>query len=545
MTLQFLHNRYRLVRELGSGGFGDTFLAEDTQMPSQRLCVIKQLKPVSGNSEISEIVRGRFEREAAVLEKLGSGIAQIPKLYAYFTFNSHFYLVQEWIEGETLAAKVKREGKLSEIEVKDLVSGLLPVLDYVHSQQIVHRDIKPDNIIIRNSDRQPVLIDFGAVKETMATEITARGETTSSIIIGTPGFMSSEQAAGRPLYSSDLYSLGLTAIYCLTGKHPQLFRTDWQTGAVIWHEYATDLAPSLTQVLDRAIESHPRDRFGSANEMLTALQTGITSPQTAPKPKLRYYRFTLQILGAIAIVLTALLAGWWLSIGRNRLEVNTKVTSSNNLLSQVIPSYIPEALKTESAKLKCLDNAEMYLLGETAKYHFVVCGKDRIPTYYIGKNKQTNNGITVFWNGEGFRNQDTVYRPPNYEALKYDNPTLIVTQNDREVLNEKIEYLYKLETPNNSLNLAFYFVSHTALDTSDRANSEVKTLRNSGYRQAGSFWIPDYPNLSGKSLFQVYVSKFASSSDCRGFLKSYLQKNPEAYCAYASKNRSDRPERFK
>ena len=103
-----LNNRYKIVRSLGGGGFGETFLAEDTQMPSQRCCVIKQLRPIQDNPQVYELVKQRFQREAAILEELGDGNDCIPRLYAYFTENGQFYLVQEYIEGETLTAKLRR-----------------------------------------------------------------------------------------------------------------------------------------------------------------------------------------------------------------------------------------------------------------------------------------------------------------------------------------------------------------------------------------------------------------------------------------------------
>jgi serine/threonine-protein kinase len=272
-----LNNRYRIIRELGAGGFGETHLAEDTQMPSGRRCVIKQLKPMSNDPQVYQLVKERFQREAAILEELGAGSNQIPHLYAYFESDGQFYLVQEWIEGFTLAAKVQQEGNLSESSVKEILIGLLPVLDYVHGKRIVHRDIKPDNIILRYADGKPVLIDFGAVRETMATVVTSQGNTAQSIVIGTPGFMPSEQSTGRAVYASDIYSLGLTAIYLLTGKIPQEIETDPSTGEILWRRYALSVTPTFAAILDKAIQLQPRDRFSSAREMLEALYSR-TSP---------------------------------------------------------------------------------------------------------------------------------------------------------------------------------------------------------------------------------------------------------------------------
>ncbi|NJM28210.1 MAG: serine/threonine protein kinase, partial [Pseudanabaena sp. RU_4_16] len=249
-----LDNRYHVLQVLGAGGFGDTFLAEDTQMPSQRRCVIKQLKPITNNPQVSQIVRERFQREAAILEFLGHESKQIPNLFAYFHENDQFYLVQEWIDGNTLTQTLQEEGKLGESAIRELLLSILPVLEFVHARGMVHRDIKPDNIILRRSDRLPVLIDFGAVRETMGTMVNTDGNTTSSIVIGTPGYMPSEQAAGRPVFSSDLYSLGLTAIYLLTGKIPQDLGTDLRTGEILWQIHAPGISDSFAQVINKAIQ---------------------------------------------------------------------------------------------------------------------------------------------------------------------------------------------------------------------------------------------------------------------------------------------------
>ncbi len=190
-----LNNRYQIIRTLGSGGFGETFLAEDSQIPSRRLCVIKQLRSIQNNQQVYELVQQRFGREAAILEELGDGSSQIPRLYAYFSDNGQFYLVQEYIQGKTLTQVVQEKGLMDENSVKQILISILPVLDYIHSKGIVHRDIKPENILI-DIDAQPVLIDFGAVKETLGTLITPSGNATKSIVIGTPGFMATEQSVG-------------------------------------------------------------------------------------------------------------------------------------------------------------------------------------------------------------------------------------------------------------------------------------------------------------------------------------------------------------
>lgn len=231
------------------------------------------------NPQINQLVQERFQREAAILEKLGNEHSQIPQLYAYFygQTDQQFYLVQEWIDGDTLSSIIQQQGLLAEAEVRRLLIAMLPVFDFVHSRAIIHRDVKPDNIIVRRLDRQPVLIDFGAVRETMGTALNSQGHPTQSIIIGTPGYMASEQSVGRPVYSSDLYSLGLTAVYLLTGKQPSEFMTHPQTSEVLWQSDAPHISPELAAILDKAMASHPRDRYQTASEFLSALQGNLTT----------------------------------------------------------------------------------------------------------------------------------------------------------------------------------------------------------------------------------------------------------------------------
>ncbi|MCW5315351.1 protein kinase [Nostoc sp. KVJ3] len=279
MAITLLNNRYQVIQVIGAGGFGETFLAEDVHMPSRRNCVIKQLKPITNNDPQNyQLIQQRFEREAATLEYLGENSNQIPKLYAYFSENGQFYLVQEWIHGQTLTTIIQTKGFESETTVRQILLSLLPVLDYVHSKGIIHRDIKPDNIILRSVDGQPVLIDFGAVKETIRSVVNSSGYPTRSLVIGTPGYMPSEQAVGRPVYSTDIYSLGLTAIYLLTGKHPQELQTDLKTGEILWQHYAPNVSSQLVAILNQAIKPHAGDRYSTASKMLYALQSASNIP---------------------------------------------------------------------------------------------------------------------------------------------------------------------------------------------------------------------------------------------------------------------------
>lgn len=283
MITPLLKNRYRVIETIGFGGFGETFLAEDTQLPSGRRCVIKKLKPLeTDDPEIYRLVHEMFQKEAVTLEQLGKNCNQIPELYAYFSENGQFYLVQEYVEGQTLTQKLQHQGLLSEAEVKELLINVLNILNYVHNKQIIHRDIKPDNIIIRHADGKPVLIDFGAVKEKIGNTITASGTPIKSKIVGTPGSMPSEQLLGHPVFNSDLYSLGLTAIYLLTGKMPNELSTDATGDKFLWQHHAFDISPDFVMLLDKATAYHQHYRYSSASDMLAALQVGTNSSPTVP-----------------------------------------------------------------------------------------------------------------------------------------------------------------------------------------------------------------------------------------------------------------------
>ena len=270
-----LINRYEIINPLGSGGFGETFLARDTQMPSQRLVVIKHLKPALQNSHSStELIENLFQKEAAVLEELGNHCSQIPQLYSYFSEEGEFYLVQEYIEGKNLS----QVGQIKPEQATVILSSLLNTLKYVHSKNIIHRDIKPENIILRDSDRLPVLIDFGAVKETMGVVTLGSGSTVSSVVVGTRGFMAPEQTAGRPVFSTDLYALGLTIIYALTQKLPIEFSVSQLTGEMDWISYVPNLDPKLVQVLNKSIKIDLGSRYLTAEAMYSDLHTSSGIP---------------------------------------------------------------------------------------------------------------------------------------------------------------------------------------------------------------------------------------------------------------------------
>ena len=267
-----LGGRYKIIRQLGAGGFGQTFLAEDLHLPNHPQCVVKQLKPQTTDAKSLETARRLFDIEAQVLYELGNH-DQIPRLLAHFEDEREFYLAQELIEGELLSQELAVSHPWSEARVLALLEDILQVLAFVHQQQVIHRDIKPSNLIRRREDGKMVLIDFGAVKQVSTQVVNPKNGQTKTISIGTQGYTPKEQLGGNPRFSSDIYALGIVAIQALTGIHPKHLHEDAETGEIDWRDSAKQVSPELAAILDRMVRYDFRVRYSTAVEALEALQS--------------------------------------------------------------------------------------------------------------------------------------------------------------------------------------------------------------------------------------------------------------------------------
>jgi ABC-type branched-subunit amino acid transport system substrate-binding protein len=254
---------------LGSGGFGQTYVAEDTKRPGNPLCVLKHLSFSSQDPAILRQVRRMFFAEAETLENLGRH-DQIPQLLAYFEESEEFYLVQEYVQGHPLSEEFATGRRLTEDQVLDLLEDVLQILDFVHTQQVIHRDLKPENLIRRDRDQKLVLIDFGAVKTIENAISDANTATQFSVPVYTSGYAASEQCLGQPRYNSDLYSLGMIAIQALTGVRPAQLERDPRTGEPIWRD-KTAIGDDLASVLELLTKFHFADRYQTAKQVLEAL----------------------------------------------------------------------------------------------------------------------------------------------------------------------------------------------------------------------------------------------------------------------------------
>ena len=282
MLGQKLAGRYELTQILGAGGFGQTYLAVDTydgwvdsgaatgvansadvlavQTSLRTYCVVKQLKPASQDRSFLSVARRLFDTEVKTLERLGSH-PQIPGLLNSFEEDNEFYLVQEFIDGLSLEDEIAQVGQFDEDRAIALLEGVLPVLDFIHENHVIHRDLKPDNLIRRKDTGEIVLIDFGAVKE-IRTRIITGEQTALTIGIGTQGYTPSEQLSGKPRYSSDVFALGMTVIQALTGKSPVDLPEDPNRLEACWEDCAT-VSPGLTILLNKMTRHYIYQRYDS------------------------------------------------------------------------------------------------------------------------------------------------------------------------------------------------------------------------------------------------------------------------------------------
>ncbi|MDJ0556314.1 MAG: serine/threonine-protein kinase [Microcoleaceae cyanobacterium MO_207.B10] len=278
MMEKIFGGRYEVVKYLASGGFSNTFLAADKHLPGNPNCVVKQLKLNHASSSYLPIARRLFTQEAEVLYRLGCH-GQIPQLLANFEEKKEFYLVEEFIQGESLTQELLPSNKLTEEQVLKLLREILEILVFVHQQNVIHRDIKPTNLIRRDQDGKLVLIDFGAVKQITTQIINSPTQNSYTIAIGSPGYMPNEQLAGKPRFCSDIYAVGIIGIEALTGLAVKYLPEAPHTYEIVWREHA-QVSLELGNILDKMVRYDFRQRYQSATEVLRELDSLSTQSES-------------------------------------------------------------------------------------------------------------------------------------------------------------------------------------------------------------------------------------------------------------------------
>ena len=358
LTDTILRNRYKILKELGRGGFSVTYIAVDMDLPGNPKCVVKQLKTRHSNNTILQIAKKLFDREAQVLYRLGKGHKQIPEMFAHFEENDEFYLVQEFVDGHDLTKEIKTRHKLSEDKVIKLLQEILEVLSFVHENNVIHRDIKLRNIMRRRDDGKIVLIDFGAVKEIKGLAKNQQGDVNSTLIIGTPGYMPDEQANGKPRLCSDIYAVGMLGIQALTGMSPRELPFNPDNGELIWRDSAK-ISDRFAEILTGMVRHHFSQRYQTAAEVLAALKSPIiiipntssayeAPPVTLPSIVRQPRHAALKAIGLIGLMGV----GFGLGVfGWNRFQSTSigneppKTTEIPSTVQKINPSIKPENIR--------------------------------------------------------------------------------------------------------------------------------------------------------------------------------------------------------
>jgi len=375
-----LDNRYLIIRQIGQGGFGRTYLAEDINR-FREACVLKEFSPQVQTAYVVQKAEELFQREASVLYQLQH--PQIPRfrelLHTNLDGKEYLFLVQDYIEGKTysylLNTRLQQGSRFTEMEVCLILEQILPVLEYIHSLGVIHRDISPDNIILRTADQLPVLIDFGGVKQVVATVASQYYQQgTVPTLLGKIGYAPPEQMqTGLVSPHSDLYALGVTVLVLLTGKPPQelldTYNLSWQ-----WRQEVS-VSPLLGQVLDKMLAPVSSDRYQSARQVLLALNphqppksatVAIPPPTHHPTPPdpqpqswwtpVKVFLVTLALVGVGGLV-------WWAVSKKPQkpVVINPAPTSTSTPLSPYSPAEQQRKEKLETHRRELGINAKFYV----------------------------------------------------------------------------------------------------------------------------------------------------------------------------------------
>jgi eukaryotic-like serine/threonine-protein kinase len=417
VILNTLAGRYKMIRQLGGGGFAVTFLARDILQPSKPLCVVKQLRPNQSHPRVVEF----FEKEAAILERLGKH-PQIPQLLAHFREDENLYIVQEFIAGQDLSQEIIRGKRLSEDYATKLLQDVLEVLSYIHSQGVIHRDIKPQNLMRQHEDSRIFLIDFGAVKEVGSLMVNSQGEVNSSIVIGTPGYMPSEQKNGKPCLGSDVYALGMTIIQALTGVLPYELPEDPLTGEIIWRHQA-QVSDRLADILTKMVRRHFSFRYVTAGEVLPAL-----IPTSSPLPSTVVVNIAKQIFfqeattraqqgqGEFSVFALKILES-------KRIELSLSEDEAQEIKQQVLKPYQEYQQKLQEYEQTLIDAVKQ-------KYPFNQATQKDLQDYqqYLGLRDEDIKAIEslVFPPKPQLNQSSTSVEIPT-QSFEFEFPTLTIT----------------------------------------------------------------------------------------------------------------------
>jgi len=593
MLTQTLSGRYQIISHLGGGGFGTTFVAYDTQLPGNPQCVVKQLKLLSTEQLTLKTVRRLFDTEAQVLYQLGNH-DQIPQLLAYFEENQEFYLVQELIKGCDLSQEIIAGKQLGEEQVIGILQDILEILEFVHQQKVIHRDINPRNLLRRESDGKLVLIDFGAVKQITTQLVNPQTKTKVTVAIGTPGYVPSEQAQGNPKLSSDIYAVGIIGIQALTGLLPEQLLKDADTNEIIWHHQA-QVSPGLAKILDKMVLYDFRQRYADAAVALLAFKELSQSPsgkaanpvsgtvvlpaaakKTTLKPKLYKALISLGLVG-LGIAVTVSLVNVLNSSNATDLYNQGKTLSSlkrykealdvYNKAIQIRPKYaaawneegnVLSSLKRYKEAITAYEKAiqiqpnyleawmgRAYILNDLQQYQAAIDSFDRAlkiqPRYPEAWNARGDALSNLPQYAEAIASYDKAVesKPDYYQAWSSRGSALHNLQRYEEAIasydkavQSKPDYYQAWYNRGNALyNLQRY---QQALESYDKAVQSKPDYYQTWYSRGNALIkLQRYPEaLDSFNKAVQFNPNYYEAWASRGWLLHQLQRYPEAIASY-------------
>lgn len=440
-----LVGRYQIISHLGGGGFGETFVACDTHLPGLPKCVVKKLQPQATDAATLEIARRLFDTEAQVLYKLGT-CDRIPQLLAYFEENAEFYLVQEFIPGHDFSKELTPGKTYTQEEVTLLLQEILTILEFVHQQNVIHRDINPRNLL-RREDGKLILIDFGAVKQITTQVVTPTGENKSTVVIGTPGYIPGEQAQGNPKFSSDIYAVGIVAIQALTGLSPHQLEHDADTHEIIWQHHS-QVSPEFAKFIDKMVCYDFRQRYASATTALQALKD-VNQPEshtlaitpTLPPVKVRFNHtkksIFLKLLLAILLISATAIASVLVVNNINSNNASELAKKGNTLFE--LQRY-KDALVAYQKAVEIRPNYAQAWNGQGKTLSRLKQYKEALTAY--DKSIQLRPDYVEAWSGRGFVLQSLQRYS---EAIASFDKALQLNENYPEVWNARGEAFSSLK----------------------------------------------------------------------------------------------------
>lgn len=368
-----IDNRYGAIKVIGKGGFGKTFLGKDYHSKNLSPCVIKQLLPSPQNQNQKNWQL--FQEEATRLQSLNS-YPQIPKLFGFFIQEKKYYIIQEFIDGETLALELKKTGYFTEEKIIKLLDELLPILKSIHKNNIIHRDIKPENIIRKSDNQKLYLVDFGASK---LLEKEDRSKT--GTVIGSPEYVAPEQARGKAVLASDIYSLGVTCIHLLTNR--SAFDLIDLNNNWIWQQYINQkISFDLKEILDKMIDFSLNKRYQNVDQVINDLHN-------LGRRKIKLSLPIVSSLGLLGIsgILSLILS-----------QKPTKVLEKQALEGLILLTNIQDQYYQKNGEF--LDKNFYLPFAQGHVFTLKKITDHRLAIIALAKQKNLKNFVTMIWGGQ-------------------------------------------------------------------------------------------------------------------------------------------------